>query len=257
MPYFKYNNKEVYYNEIGQGSPLFLLHGNSASSKMFDIVLDLYKNDFMVILIDFLGHGKSDRLNKFPTDFWYDEALQVIELIHQKNYRGANIIGTSGGALAALNIALERPDLVNCLVADSFEGERSVNSIVENIQSERNNSKKDQGAREFWKFNHGDDWEDVVDNDTHVNIMHHKQISLFFHKDLSCLKVPVLLTGSLEDEYVSHIDNLYTDLLIKIPHGSMYIFPKGGHPSMISNAEGFARISKEFMNSTRISNNLF
>lgn len=133
MPYFNYNDKNIYYNEIGQGVPLFLLHGNSVSLKMFDIVLDLYKNNFKMILINFLGHGRSNRLKEFTTDFWYDEALQVISFMNSKNYQRANIIGTSGGALAALNIALERPDLVNCVIADSFEGEKSVESFAGNV----------------------------------------------------------------------------------------------------------------------------
>lgn len=252
MAYFIYHSNNVYYEEIGEGAPLFLLHGNTASSKMFDLVLSLYRNSFKVILIDFLGHGQSDRLKEFPTDFWYDEALQVIELISQRNYQRVNIIGTSGGALAAINVALEHPELVACLVADSFEGEHSVKSIVENIRCERDHSKTDQHAREFWKFNHGDDWESVIDNDTQVNILHHKQIRKFFHKDLSCLKRPILLTGSLEDNYVSHIDVLYADMLKRITQGSMYIFSKGWHPAMISNAVEFSEVSKEFINGQRL-----
>ena len=31
-------------------------------------------------------------------------------------------IGCSGGAIAAINLALETPELVNAVVADSFEG---------------------------------------------------------------------------------------------------------------------------------------
>ena len=48
---------------------MLLLHGNSVSSKMFQGIIDLYKEDYKVILIDFLGHGRSDRLEQFPTDF--------------------------------------------------------------------------------------------------------------------------------------------------------------------------------------------
>jgi pimeloyl-ACP methyl ester carboxylesterase len=107
MAFFRYKNQNVYYQETGNGSPLLLLHGNTASSKMFDNVIDCYKNGFRLILVDFLGHGKSDRLEKFPTDLWYDEAMQVIELIEQNNYDKANLLGTSGGALVALNVALE------------------------------------------------------------------------------------------------------------------------------------------------------
>ena len=49
MPYFKYKNKSVYYEEIGQGEPVILIHGNTMSSKMFDCILDLYKSKFKEI----------------------------------------------------------------------------------------------------------------------------------------------------------------------------------------------------------------
>ncbi len=35
MAYFKFENQNIYYEEIGTGFPLILLHGNSVSSKMF------------------------------------------------------------------------------------------------------------------------------------------------------------------------------------------------------------------------------
>lgn len=112
MAYFRYGDKNIYYEETGSGFPLILLHGNSVSSKMFTGITDLYNKNFKVILIYFLGHGNSDRLAQFPCDFWYDQAMQVIELITHNHYGRVNLIGTSGGALAALNVALERSEKI-------------------------------------------------------------------------------------------------------------------------------------------------
>lgn len=109
MAYFKYENKKIYYKEIGSGVPLILLHGDTASSKMFEFLLPLYENFFKVILIDFLGNGKSDRIGKFPADLWFSQAQQVIALLEHLNYHKVNLIGTSGGAWVAMNVALERP----------------------------------------------------------------------------------------------------------------------------------------------------
>ncbi|WP_349398540.1 alpha/beta fold hydrolase, partial [Clostridium perfringens] len=75
----------------------------------------------------------SDRLDKFPIDFWYDQGEQVIEFLRQKKYKDVYIIGSSGGALAAINAALEAPDLVDKLIADSFEGEVPLKAYTENI----------------------------------------------------------------------------------------------------------------------------
>lgn len=73
MPYFSYAGKKCYYEMHGEGMPLLLLHGNTASSKMFAGAVEYFADMFQVILIDFLGHGKSDRLEKFPADLWYEE----------------------------------------------------------------------------------------------------------------------------------------------------------------------------------------
>ena len=53
---------------------IMVCDGNTASSRMFSEIAWQYKDDFKVTLIDFLGHGKSDRLQKFPADLWFYEA---------------------------------------------------------------------------------------------------------------------------------------------------------------------------------------
>jgi pimeloyl-ACP methyl ester carboxylesterase len=253
MGYFKYNGYNVFYKELGRGSPLILLHGNSVSSKLFEQVIELYSEDFKIILIDFLGHGKSDRLGVFPADFWYDEAMQVIRLIEKNQYGKVNLIGTSGGAITALNVALERGDLVHKIIADSFEGEKSLDAIAEYIPEERKESKARSEGRLFWEYCHGSDWESVVDQDTEVCIMHNKAIKNFFHKDLSALSLPVMLTASLEDEFakISGLDfsRLYPEMASKIADCKICLFRSGGHPAMLTNAVEFSDMAKSFFSS--------
>lgn len=137
MPYFKYSGKKVFYSEIGNGKPVIFLHGNTASAKMFSGMEKLFVSEYKVIMIDFLGHGMSDRIKEFATDLWFDEALQVITLIEEMSYKKVHLIGSSGGALVAINVALERPDLVDKVIADSFEGESPLLEFVQNIKAER------------------------------------------------------------------------------------------------------------------------
>lgn len=249
MAYFKYGEKHIYYEETGTGFPLVLLHGNSVSSKMFTGIMDLYKEDFKVILIDFLGHGNSERLEQFPSDFWYDQAMQVIQLITHNHYGRVNLIGTSGGALAALNVALERSDLVHKVIADSFEGEQAVSSWTGTISAQREKTKTMEQVCMLWEYCHGKDWERVVDLDTDVVIRHDKTIKNFFHRDLSQLSIPALLSVSLEDdEYIGimDIEKTYKELMMKIPKGTLHLFPSGGHPAMLTNAKEFADLAKDF-----------
>lgn len=254
MSYFTFNDKKVYYTEFGTGSPLMLLHGNTASSNMFYEIAEIYKKDYKVILIDFLGHGKSDRLLEFPTDLWFYEAEQVIAFLREKKYENVSLIGCSGGALVAINVALEVPELINKVIADSFEGEKSLKVIAEYIQTDRENSKHDENAILFYSYMHGNDWELVVDNDTRAIIKHEKEIKKFFHKELQSLKPDILLTGSNADEFVCAIDpkyfeTVYGKMLSKIGHGTIYLFKTGGHPAMLTNQDAFHQLSRQFLSS--------
>lgn len=251
MPYFKYKNKSCYYEEHGVGTPILFLHGNTASSNMFANIIESYTKNHKVILIDFLGHGKSDRLERFSIDLWYDEALQAIELLEQLNYGKVHLIGSSGGALVAMNIALERPDLVGKVIGDSFEGAFPLEEFTKNVIADRDASKQDIGAKSFYHAMHGDDWESVVDNDTIAIYEQAKSGRSFFLKPLETLSVNVLLVGSEEDEYISAIDpnyfsRVYADMIEKIGHGSIYIFKHGGHPAIMSSSNEFYSVAEAF-----------
>ena len=89
MSFFSYNGKKIFYETQGDGKPLVFLHGNTSSSKLFKPMLPLYK-DFQVILIDFLGYGRSDRLKKFPVELWKEEARQTIALLDEWRCLGSD-----------------------------------------------------------------------------------------------------------------------------------------------------------------------
>lgn len=104
MSYFDFDNKKIFYTIDGTGRPLLLLHGNTASGKMFDPIVSLFENK-MVIRMDFLGCGQSDRLDKWPMDLWYYWSEQAAALLTKLDLAKVDVIGCSGGALAALNRA--------------------------------------------------------------------------------------------------------------------------------------------------------
>lgn len=252
MAYFPYQGKSIFYDEYGQGEPLIFLHGNTASSNMFLEIAERYQENFKVVLIDFLGHGRSDRLKEFPADLWFDEAQQVIAFLKEKGYKNVNMIGSSGGALVAINVALEAPELVSKVIADSFEGETPLKEFTRNVTADRVLSKQDENAKMFYQYMQGDDWESVVDNDTSAIIRHEKEIGKFFHKDLRDFQPDILMTGSKLDEFVASVspiyfEKVYGEMLEKIGHGKMHLFDTGGHPAMLTNQDDFYSLSMDFL----------
>ncbi|WP_027624954.1 alpha/beta fold hydrolase [Clostridium lundense] len=248
MPYFEYKNKNIYYEENGSGRPFLFLHGNASSSKMFESIIKLYSDEYRVITIDFLGHGKSQRLEKFPLELWFDEAMQTIALLDFLSLENVNLLGTSGGAWVAINVALERPDLVKKVVADSFDGRTLASDFAKKLLEGRCYSKQNETVKQFYVFWHGSDWESIVDHDTNCLLKCSKEHIPLFHKDLSELKVPLLLTASKTDDMIRNdFEDEYTSILEKVPYGEKYIFLNGFHPAVISNDMEFAKVIKNFL----------
>ena len=65
MPYVPYCGRSLWYQEAGEGPTLIFLHGNTASSRLFEPLLPLYTPHFRCVLLDFLGNGRSDRVASF------------------------------------------------------------------------------------------------------------------------------------------------------------------------------------------------
>ena len=184
MPFFKYVDRSIFYEEYGTGKPLVFLHGNTASSKMFELLMPLYAENFRCILIDFLGNGQSDRVEHFSSDLWYDEALQTIALAEHLRCGKVSLVGTSGGAWAAVNAALERPDLFCKVIADSFDGRTLNSNFSNNLLSERKTAKANVQSRQFYAWCQGPDWETVVDLDTEALLNCAKENRPLFHRPL-------------------------------------------------------------------------
>lgn len=248
MSFFEYGSAKLYFEEHGAGEPLLLLHGNSASSVMFGEIAPVLMGKYRVLMLDFLGCGRSQRVPALSEDLWYDEAMQAAALLDVLGIEGAYVIGTSGGAIAGINLALERPDLVKKLAADSFEGERALPEIVSMLKIQREESKKDPGAQFFYKLMNGEDWESAVDADTAAICAHAEKIGEFYHKPVSEIRCPVLLTGSREDEFCSgdFYEKLFAKLMKKMNGSRAHIFEHGGHPAMLSSKDEFIALAEEF-----------
>ena len=248
MAYFNYYSKKIYYKIYGQGVPLIMLHGDSASSKMFQYLISLYDCNFKVILLDFLGNGKSQRIEHFPENHWIYQADQVIKLIEYLNLEKVNIIGCSGGAWTAINVALKRPDLTNKIIVDSFDGRTLHKGFAKELVAERNKAKADKSAREFYKWCQGEDWEKVIDANTRALVNCAQSKRPLFIKDLALLKTPILFVGSHEDQMCrKDMYEEYRQMCKIVAKGKIYMFKKGGHPTILSNAEKFSVLVKDFI----------
>lgn len=248
MSYFTYCGKRVSYEVCGNGEPLVLLHGNTVSSRFFASIIPQLSGKYRVVTLDFLGCGQSDRMEKWPADLWYEWSRQVVALCAELGLAKIKLIGCSGGALAAINVALENPELVEAVVADSFEGLEANPDITEQIRMGRDFAKQNAAFCAMLSAMHGDDWENVVDADTEAVVQHAKTVGTFFHKKIEALQTKLLLTGSAEDEMFprGHYEELFDAICAQTPMARSHIFEHGGHPAMMSNMVEFITLCDEF-----------
>ena len=96
---------ELFYEEMGSGEPLILLHGNGEDHTIFDNVAKHFAKQYHVIAIDTRGHGKSP-LGDEPFSL-YQFAEDLNDFMDEHNIEKANILGFSDGGNIALIFASE------------------------------------------------------------------------------------------------------------------------------------------------------
>ena len=249
MAFIEYENRKINYIDKGEGKTVLIIHGNSVSQKMHKNLMNKLARSFRVISLDLPGHGKSERLENWPVDFWYEHAKAVNKLICDLVLDDVSLLGYSGGALVALNCGLEFPGRISKIIADSFEGTEADETFAGNVEEDRASDKKKLLARLFWRMMHGKDWEAVVDADTNMTAEHFRLIRTFFHKELKELEIPVLMTGSRGDEYISDFQKIYDDMKSKLPGSEYTIYEKGKHPACLTVGRQYIEDVTEFINS--------
>ncbi|MBW6410180.1 alpha/beta fold hydrolase [Clostridium weizhouense] len=246
MSYFEYKNYNIYYKEYGKGIPLLLIHGDSASSKMFIPELKFYSKNFRVITLDLVGQGKSKRVSELPLNYWHFNAMLIIELCKHIGISNVNLLGTSGGAIVALNAVLEEPKLFNKIIADSFLGEKISYEFAQKIIDDREKAKHKLSSKLFWFVMHGRDWEYVIDQNTDLINNFSKKISYFYNNSVSNIENEIIITGSKKDNLIPNIQSILENMNSKIQNSKLVLFEKGNHPAMFSNSKEFRKLVLNF-----------
>lgn len=245
MSYYKYDDKKIYYIDRGEGNTLIILPGNTASSNVHKNEIEFFvDNNFRVICPDYIGYGKSDRVEKLPVNFWYENAKMIISLMKHLNISNYSIIGTSGGALIGLNIAAMVPDKIDNLVADSFRLEFN-EKVVKNIISDRNNM--EEGQKYFWQMAHGNDWQDVIEKDSQMFLEFAKTQDQIIKDNIGKISCEILLTGSIKDSLIPDIQKHINYILKRVNNSKSIIYSKGDHPVMWSQALEFRKDIVNFL----------
>ena len=108
------NRTRLYFEMMGEGHPLVLIHGGLLDCRMWDGQFKKFAESYQVIRYDIRGYGKS-ALPKGK----YSHVKDLLGLLKFLEIEKAHIIGLSLGGAIAIDFALEYPDLVSSLILTS------------------------------------------------------------------------------------------------------------------------------------------
>ncbi len=107
--------KLEYIEQGSRGGPtLLLLHGITDTWRSFEPVLPWLPREWRVISLSQRGHGGSDAAPTYRTRDFAQDAAAVAEELSMPPFI---VVGHSMGAVNALRLAIDRPDLVRGVVA--------------------------------------------------------------------------------------------------------------------------------------------
>lgn len=120
----------LYYQEQGEGEPLFLLHGNGEDGTYFANQISFFSDRYRVIAVDTRGHGKSPR---GTAPFTMEQfAMDLHSLMKKLQIQRGIILGFSDGANIAMKFALKYPNQVKALILNG--GNLNTKGVKRNIQ---------------------------------------------------------------------------------------------------------------------------
>jgi valacyclovir hydrolase len=245
MPYFVQHDHRLFYREQGEGRLLVILPGNTASSNCHEGEIEYFARHYRAVSFDFWGTGQSERMEVWPDDWWEKGAQDAAALVEHLGEQHALVMGTSGGAIVALLMAIMFPERVLAVVADSFI-EKYPAKVLKNLVKERLQYTPKQ--IEFWQFAHGDDWQQVVKADSALLLRMAKKGTFdWSHGQLKTIRCPVLLTGSLQDNALPKIELQMSNMASQIPNCRVLLVNQGDHPLMWSRREDFYHASEYFL----------
>jgi pimeloyl-ACP methyl ester carboxylesterase len=124
--FFDSNGVKIRYTVEGQGEPVLLIHGFTASIEMqwgIPGIIKALANDYQVIALDNRGHGKSGKPHD-PKSYGMEMVEDAVRLLDHLKIKKAHVVGYSMGAMITNKLLTTYPDRVICATLGGAAGIR-------------------------------------------------------------------------------------------------------------------------------------
>ncbi len=244
----------------GDGIPLVMLHGFTGSIENWQPLADTLAQHYTVIMIDLLGHGKTNAPidpNRYRMEW---AACDIVRLLHTVTASPVNLLGYSMGGRLALYLTVHFPELVKSLILESAspgladEQERAARREHDDALADRIERDGIEAFVDYWESIPLFATQQRLPADIRKCLRGQRlqnrpvglanslrgmgtgvQLSLW--DDLATIQQPVLLmAGEMDTKFVSIARQMHD----RIPHSRLKTIPESGHTIHLEQPDAFA-----------------
>lgn len=257
MPKICVGEIDLYFEILGSGDPVLLIHGLGSSSRDWQMQIPTLSKHFRIVTYDVRGHGKSDK----PSGPYSMKlfAQDTIALIKALGIETVHVVGISMGGMIGLQLTVDAPELIKSLVVVNCGPEMVIKTIkdlyrvmqrdllvrifgmrkIGEVLSQRLFPKAEQeGIREIFV-------ERWAENDPRAYRESFKAIVGWSVKDqLRKIMSPVLVVAADEDYTSVEAKAEYVKELV---HGEMVVIEDSRHATPVDKPEAFNQAILNFL----------
>lgn len=251
------NGARLYYQRMGEGLPLVLIHGFTLDHRMWDDQVAALEQRCQITRYDLRGFGQSS----LPTDT-YSHVDDLKELLTYLDIKRAALLGLSMGGGVALNFALAHPD-VTCglILADStlrgFPWSEETDAMFDAVDAAAREGGV-EAARASWlahPFFFPAKEQPAVDHRLRTMIADYsgwhwthsdtQVLSASTTPQLEAISVPTLVIVGERD--ISDFRAISNQLVRRIPDAQEVVIPRVGHMSNMEAPSMFNWLVQQFL----------
>jgi len=113
MSFERVGDLNMYYEIVGSGAPVLLIHGLGSSTRDWEYQIEALGKEHQVIMLDIRGHGQTTKAKgKYSIELF---ARDIENFLDQMKIGPLHIIGLSMGGMIAFQLALDIPSRIKSI----------------------------------------------------------------------------------------------------------------------------------------------
>lgn len=236
------------YNDLGEGTPLVLIHGLGSKKEAWLPQHEL-ADSYRLIIPDLRGHGETVLNEDISIKNF---ALDIIELLGHLKIKSAFFCGLSLGGIIAQELYRQRPEMVMGLILSNTAA--YIPAIFAGFIISQSNRLLQKGEKELVEHIVSNGLYDAAYKEEAKNAFHIREtyleaakapIGINYFFTLPMIRKPVLLIGSTHDRVTPFINIFLMGIFIR--RASTTLLQNAGHLSNIEKKDLFNQSVRDFI----------